>query len=322
MSLLSTEHTSFWINYTDNDQNLVNVIKIIIKFLISAVTELFSKSNSAQYSSAKELSATAVSESVISTLKHKWHIIADFSMTVKAHKISYKTSHKIILFENHNSDTLIIINWKSEILILKQCIQLSTSLTRENLDDSYWKLILINCALNSVIMRLTAVNDQDFINDNFTNMRSEQDFIFNNLIYYISKLILWMQKLNAIINTEAFTSLLFMLLTLTEKMIKKFNKQQKYLNNILYQHENHIKACKKLDIVNSEVFQFLDMCFFIVLKFWQSVIIHVIIKFESNKTLHEVILSDYIRLNKTWVIINYLLHVDSSEKSFSDLFLI
>ncbi len=50
--------------------------------------------------------------------------------------------------------------------------------------------MLINHALNSVTVRLTAVDNQDFINNNFTNTEDKQDSIFNNLIYYISKLIL------------------------------------------------------------------------------------------------------------------------------------
>ena len=139
---------------------------------------------------------------------------------------------------------------------------------RENLNNSYWKLVLINYALNSVTVRLIAIDNQDFTNDDFTNMRDEQDSIFNDLAYYISELMLWMQKLNATINIKMFTSLSFILLTLIKKTIKKFNKQQKYLNNIFYQCKNHIKACKKLDIMNSEVLWILDIYFFIILKFW------------------------------------------------------
>ncbi len=104
MSLLSTEHASFQINHTDDDQDLVSIIKTITKLLISAVIKSSSKSNSAQDSSAKESSATAVLKLIISTFKHKKHIVTDFSVTVKAHKISYKISHKITSFENHNSD--------------------------------------------------------------------------------------------------------------------------------------------------------------------------------------------------------------------------
>ncbi len=50
--------------------------------------------------------------------------------------------------------------------------------------------MLINYALNSITIRLIAVDNQDFTDNDFINIRDEQDSIFNNLTYYISKLML------------------------------------------------------------------------------------------------------------------------------------
>jgi len=222
--------------------------------------------------------------------------------------------------EDHAVDDPATIDWQSEVLTPKQRIQLSASSKTQNLDDPYWKLALISRALNSATVRPKSVDGENS-NEDEANAASQPDSIFNDLAYFTSESMLWMQELNATASTEGSTPLPSMLLTPTEETVQKFNEQQKYLDNILYQREDHLAACKELGIPNPDLPRMPGMRPSISLKFWQPVAIKALREFAKNKALRGAILGDHVGLGKTWITICYLMNVCNFGKPSPDPFL-
>src|SRR5436190_19849208 len=85
----------------------------------------------------------------------------------------------------------------------------------------------------------------------------------------------------------------------TQEAVDKFHEQQKELDNIRYQRENHLEACKELGIPNPDVPRIPGMRPSIKLMGWQPVAVNAIKDFRVKRGLRGALLSDAVGLGKT-----------------------
>ena len=138
------------------------------------------------------------------------------------------------------------------------------------------KKTMIEYILNTSKLRTHSENNNNVKNSDNENtviiLNKEKKLIFNDLQYYISKFMLWVQKLTAAFSDDS-SLLLSLLLISTQKLVDQFNKWQQYLNNFLYQKKNHLQMCQQLSISNSDIFCINNMHSLIKFMHWQFIVI-------------------------------------------------
>ncbi len=104
---------------------------------------------------------------------------------------------------------------------------------------------------------------KDVINDvNFLS-------VYNSIQYLKINDIIWNDELKkSELSSSDEISALALIIIFIEKLVKAFNNQQQWFNNIKYQQENYLKICTALEIINSDVSKILRMRFNVVLQFW------------------------------------------------------
>ena len=133
--------------------------------------------------------------------------------------------------------------------------------------------------------------------------------VYDLINYFNVNMIVWNEKLktsdllNWNINDSVF------LIKVISNSLKVFNNQQLWFNKIKYQHEDHFKICKILNIENLNMLKLSEMRFSTAFHFWQFVMIKIFMKFSKNTFLQEIILTDVVNLDKTWTLIDYLIIV-------------
>ena len=141
---------------------------------------------------------------------------------------------------------------------------------------------------------------------------AEKISVYNSINYLNTNMIVWNKKLKTsdLLNQDTNDSVF--LIKVISNSLKVFNNQQLWFDKIKYQHEDHLKICKILNIENSDVSKLLRMRLSTIFHFWQSVTIKALMKFSKNTLLQEIILTDVVDLGKTWTSINYLMTVSLS----------
>ena len=138
---------------------------------------------------------------------------------------------------------------------------------------------------------------------------AEKISVYDLINYLNTNTIIWNEKLKTsdLLNQDTNDSA--SLIKVISNSLKVFNDQQLWFDKIKYQHEDHLKICKILNIENSDVSKLLKMRLSTAFHFWQSVMIKALMKFNKNALFWEVILTDVVDLDKTWTSINYFMTV-------------
>ena len=114
---------------------------------------------------------------------------------------------------------------------------------------------------------------------------------------------LWNKKMN---KNES----IFNMISLNEIHIKKFKIMKNWLNNANLQRENHDVVFEFLNIKNFDVFRMFEMPLSIQLKWFQFVIVKIIIDFEKNINFRENVWTNATNLNKIYIVLTYILWVN------------
>ena len=100
-----------------------------------------------------------------------------------------------------------------------------------------------------------------------------------------------------------------------ERKVATFDRMKKYLNNTNYQRQNLQYACNNIDIVWREedtIYRFLEMILSTQLQYWQSIIVQFLHDMKSHSHLRECILINYMKIDKTFEALTYLMSMSSS----------
>ena len=165
-----------------------------------------------------------------------------------------------------------------------------------NLDESWWQYEFILCALETVA--LIIVNNESEINimsiklflfkckDKKSDQKSmcfetlaetvKKISVYDLINYLNVNIIVWNEKLNWDTNDSVF------LIKIISDSLKVFNNQQSWFDKIKYQHKNHLKICKILNIENSDVSKLFEMRLSTAFHFWQFMMIKAFMKFSKN----------------------------------------
>ena len=222
--------------------------------------------------------------------------------------------------------------WRQELIISMKHLKLIKKSENMNLDKSWWQYKFILHALETVASVIT--DDESEIN--ITSIKSsffkhkDKKFdqksthfeilaetakkinIYNSIDYLNTDTIIWNKKLKTsdLSNQDANDSVF--LIKIISDSLKIFNDQQSWFNKIKYQHKNHLKICKILNIENLNISKLFKIRLSTAFHFWQFMMIKAFMKFSKNTLLWEIILIDVVDLNKTWTSIDYLMTVSLS----------
>ena len=159
-----------------------------------------------------------------------------------------------------------------------KCLKLIKKSENMNLNEFWWQYEFISCALETVA--LITADDKSEINImsiklsffKHKDKKSEKSMHFETLtetakkisvydsINYLNvNMIVWNEKLKTsdLLNQDTNDSAF--LIKVISNSLKVFNDQQSWFNKIKYQHENHFKICKNLNIENLNVLKLLEM---------------------------------------------------------------
>ena len=95
----------------------------------------------------------------------------------------------------------------------------------------------------------------------------------------------------------------------TQYSADKFDRQQKFFDNVKYQREDHLESCSLLKIDNPDRPRIPGMLRSSILQFWQPSIIAELLRWYLRKLLRGCALCDVVGLGKTWEVVGFLLAV-------------
>jgi len=265
---------------------------ISAKFL---TVEIISKINASEHILKK---ITLLKWKILTSVKARWQKV----WKTKSVNMNVKQNISSVDALKNDSEKDETSDWEAEILDSQKKLKLSVTLKKINLSDSWWQREFI-------LKALKVVKTDSFSFVSFDSTDVDEFTIYSDLHNKNLQSFIWTNelKVSQMSSREQLTS---NIIKSSKKALKTFRKQQKWLNNQIYQQENHVKACKNLEIVNFKMSKIPEMRKSISLKFWQSVIIDAMMKFAEQTYLHDEILSDVIDLEKTWMIIDFFLIVD------------
>lgn len=96
---------------------------------------------------------------------------------------------------------------------------------------------------------------------------------------------------------------------MTEEAKVRYDVQQRALDSLLGQRQDHLEACRSPGSHNTRILRIPGMTIAKSLSFWQRVAINALRQLAECDVLRGGILADVIGLGKTWVVIGYMLSV-------------
>ena len=123
-----------------------------------------------------------------------------------------------------------------------------------------------------------------------------------------TKFVMFQQKI-----TNIFKKIKIKYISFSKKFEKQYIEKKKWFRVEKYQRENVEKLCNVFEINYDNLnitFRITKMFFSQSFKIWQIVDIYILIEFYYNEFIRDCILKNEIDLNKTWIIVKFLLVVN------------
>ena len=157
-----------------------------------------------------------------------------------------------------------------------------------NLIDRSWKYALIMKLLQHVRTDTVVELDRMYADDRLTNAQSIE----------------WEQEIRQTSESDRIGIVQF-----TDECAAEYDMQQGWMDSLDLQREDHEAACTLLGIINPSVPRILGMRLSKKLTFWQPVAIKAICDWAKSPYLRGGIIADVVGLGKTWMVIEFVLHV-------------
>ncbi|WEW58548.1 hypothetical protein PRK78_004016 [Emydomyces testavorans] len=204
---------------------------------------------------------------------------------------------------NPQSDTEADSDRRDEGLTPHDLYKLSKISDTPNFSELFWNVQFFKKALKSA----TPVPDKN----NSSNLEHEEEIsdetsgnepVKETLIHnnFITDAIAWHSEIAG----DGSNSIIVP----TDKDIETFQMFQKWLDNQIYQRDNHLAACMELGIRNTNIPRMWGMRMSRIFKFWQPVAIKAINDFEKNPALRGGLLADSVELGRIIETIGYMLY--------------
>jgi len=174
-----------------------------------------------------------------------------------------------------------------------------------DLTDDFWKIVLIDLVLK-------AKGKPDLLNNLFMTPKRMNEMANAETALWHAQMRAWLKVIEETVSKDSIKEETIGLVPFDDEAMTKFDSQQKWFDNTLYQRQDIPEACVMLEIPwNGEktVYRMSGMTLSKALQYWQPPAIKALIDFLQKRLMKGCILADVVGLGKTWVVICFLLHV-------------
>jgi SNF2 family DNA or RNA helicase len=194
----------------------------------------------------------------------------------------------------------------AELLTPKKKLTLTRESETYNPREAFWKVVKINQALHLAKVK-TLQEAEDLVTSEKATESMAKD-IQNDVFDATQYQSLEDFEVPLTVETSADE-----LISVTKEDIAELRRQQQWLDNEMFQWDNHEEACRNLGISDASNPRLPGMVRSAILKFWQPCAIWRIVEIMLSKKTRGAILADSVGLGKTWEGIGVILAVSLTE---------